>query len=306
MRQRFRVIEGGAGAARPESEEPEVVRDTGPVTWRIECVRPNAVPEHLIAAWRGLLTRLRVPDPIFADPDYLLPAAQHQARGTDPLFAFALASTGGHERLEGVMPLTMPHPLWGRNRAKLWHPAGVSVAAIVNPDRGEAVREALDGALRAMGLRGDLDVAAITPAMSLLDRTLAPVRSARTALGIRRDIPARNLLGIRPASAPELPSTDRVAEPGRIRDAVEEFLSLDARISPRPILDDPSESAMVRVVMRLFAQRHQATAEIVRRADRVIAVRLRLGHGPHGTVWKQIQDRRNVERPAQVGDRVTG
>ena len=304
MRQRFTVIEGGAGAARPEA--PDAVPDAGPATWRIELLRPNAVPDQRIAAWRGLLTRLRVPDPIFADPDYLLPAAQHQARGADPVFAFALAASGGHERLEGVLPLTMPHHLWGRNRAKLWQPAGVSVAATVNPAHGDAIRQSLDDSLRAMGFRGDLDGEAVIPSLSLLDRTLAPVRSARTALALRRGIPAGNLLGIRPASAPELPSTDRIVEPGRIRDAVEEFLSLDARISPRPILDDPSESAMLRVVMRLFAQRRQATVEIVHRADRVIAVRLRLGHGPHQAVWKQVQDRRGTERTAPIGGRITG
>lgn len=305
MRQRFTVIEGGAGAALPDAAM-EAAHDAGPAIWRIDLLRPNAMPEQRIADWRALLTRLRVPDPIFADPDYLLPAAQHQARGAEPVFAFALAATDGRERLEGVVPLTMPHHLWGRSRARLWQPAGLDVAATVNPDHRDAIRDAVTDCLRASGIRCDLDAEAVAPGISLLDRTLAPVRSARTGFSIHRDIPVKNLLGIRPASAPALPTTERIVEPGRIRDAVEEYLTLDAKVSPRPILDDPSESAMIRVVMRLFAQRRQATAEVVRRGDAVVVVRLRLGHGPHGTVWKQVQDRQVGERIAPVDGRITG
>uniref|UniRef100_UPI0035CBF714 hypothetical protein n=1 Tax=uncultured Methylobacterium sp. TaxID=157278 RepID=UPI0035CBF714 len=222
MRQRFTVIEGGAGAAPPHAAV-EAAHDAGPATWRIDLRRANSVPEQRIADWRGLLTRLRVPDPIFADPDYLLPAAQHQARGAEPVFAFALAAVNGQERLEGVAPLTMPHHLWGRSRAKLWQPAGLNVAATVNPDHRDAIRDAVTDCLRASGIRYDLDAEAAPLDISLLDRTLAPVRSARTAFSIRRDIPVENVLGIRPASAPALLTTERIVEPGRIRDAVEDY-----------------------------------------------------------------------------------
>ena len=298
MRRRFRVIEGGARASALQQYAAE------PTTWRIDLVRPCDVSEDQSDAWRGLLTRLGSHNSVFADPDYLVPAAQHQARGQDLFFAFAVAE-GRHERLEGVVCLAMSRPFWGRNRAWLWKPAGMILAPAVNPDHASAIAEALGLHLRERGWNGPTGFSASAePKPNGFGRN----RPAYAVLAPERDIPLRNLLAVRAeARLPTEPTrVTRIVEPDLIRDGVEQFLGLDARLSPRPIIADPSEAAMVRVVTRLFARRRQATVEIIRRADRIVGSRLRLGHGPNAVLWKQVHERSKDAADDVADGRIAG
>ncbi|WP_156648434.1 hypothetical protein [Methylobacterium sp. Leaf108] len=311
MRHRFRVIQGGLGQGgigqggigwpRPEAEP---VRP-GPDTWSVEIVKASAVTDERVVAWRDLLARMGVPTPVFADPDYLLAAAQHQERGVEPAFAFALAGSAGRTRIEGVVGLVMPSAVWGRGRVRPWQPPGLTLAPTVHPAHAGAVAQALDEGLVALGMRLDRSGAEIEPAASLLERTMAPLRSAVSA---RRDIPAGNVLGIRPpnAIARDRSEIECVVDPGRIRDAVEDFLGLDARVSARPILDDPSQAIMVRVVTRRFGRRGEACVDLVRRSGRLVAGRIHLGTGAGAVLWKQAEDRRSVVAAVPKDDRIRG
>lgn len=298
MRPRFRVIEGGAGSSGRQRGAAESV------SWRIDLVRPCDVSEDQSDAWRSLLTRLGSHDSVFADPDYLVPAAQHQARGQDLFFAFAVAE-GRHERLEGVICLAMSRPFWGRNRTRLWKPAGVTLAPAVNPDHAGAIAEALGCHLKERGWNGPSGFGTFAE-----PKPVGPGRHRPTyaVLAPERDIPLRNLLavGAEGRLPIEPPRVTRIVEPDLIRDGVEQFLSLDARLSPRPIIADPSEAAMVRVVTRLFARRRQATVEIVRRADRIVGSRLRLGHGPNAVLWKQVHERSKDAADDAADGRIAG
>jgi hypothetical protein len=278
MRARFTVIEGGAGGqSAVEAETPG-----GEASWRIDLHRPAALSEAEIAAWRALLTRLRVADPFRADPDYLLTSAQHQARSVDLVFAFAWTVVGDREHLQAVMPLALPHRLWGKGIAEIWHPPGLTIAPSIDPAHGEEVREALLHHLR--GTQQVRSIALDPPPRrpSLFERTIAPVRRAA--------VPPGSVVGVRPFDALRSPplETERIADPERIRDAVEIYLSLDARTSPSPIVNDPSEAAMVRVVMRRFAQRRLASVDVMRRDGTAIAARLRLGIGPQALIWRAV------------------
>ena len=98
-------------------------------------------------------------------------------------------------------------------------------------------------------------------------------------------VPAASLLGVRPDDY-QPPTVEHVRDPGLIRDAVEHFLALDARTARRPIIADPTEATMVRVVSRLFARRRQINVELARRGDTLVAGTLHLGSGAGTVAWR--------------------
>jgi hypothetical protein len=282
MRQRFTVIEGGAAALGTVSE---TVTEVSPHTWRIDLHKVAGVEAEDIAAWRALLIRTGVADPVHADPDYLLSAARHQAGGREIVFALAWVIGDGPERLGAVVPLALPHTLWGHGRIGIWQPQGVSVAPTIAADRGPAVQTALSERLHALRhgatLAFDLASEGAQPAVIPPACLRAVPRPA--------SIPAHSLVGVRPVHAPAAAVIERISEPHRIRDAVEAFLLLDAEVSNAPIIADPSEAAMVRVVTRLFAERRQVTVTLTHRDGAVVAATLTLGVGAKAVDWRHVE-----------------
>jgi len=266
VERRFTVITGGAGAAS----------DGG--SWQVDLCRPGEVAPEAVAAWRALLTRTGAADPVFQDPDYLLAAARHRSDGRTVTVALAWAGEGARRVLHGAVPLTVPHPVWGKGRFTVWQPHGHAAAPALDPRFAEAVRGALVERLETLRRGASLDLApvhggAVAPA-------LRPVAEA-----VR--IPARHILAVGGAGAAV---DERIAEPDRIRDAVEEFLGLDAAHAAAPIIGDPSEAALVRVVTRLFAQRRQCAVDLTRRNGRLVAAGLILGAGPRAVVWRRAAE----------------
>ncbi|NEU12334.1 hypothetical protein G3T14_09325 [Methylobacterium sp. BTF04] len=258
----------------------------GPLLWRVDLRRAVDVTEGEIAAWRGLLVRAGSAEPVYADPDFLLAAAQHQAGGRDLVFAFAWSHGNGPDRLHGVVPLAIPHPMWGNGQIAPWQPHGVSVAPTIEAAVFDDVRDALADHLASVRPRGTLVLSDDPYAASPVTNPGRTLRSVPKRVAI----PADALVGIRSAESaqPERPAVERISEPDRIRDAVEAFLILDAEVSPAPIIGDPSEAALVRVVTRLFAQRRQASVELTRCDGAVVAATLRLGVGTQAVVWRQV------------------
>ncbi|MCJ2081307.1 hypothetical protein [Methylobacterium sp. J-090] len=271
---RFTVITGGASEDAPglDAACPADLQ-----SWHIDLCRPGQVVPEAEAAWRALLTRTGNSDP-FCDPDYLQAAAQHGAGGREVVFALAWGRAGARRALCGAIPLTMPNPVWGHGRIALWQPHGHAVAPVLEAPCGDAVRAALRDHLRTLRRGATVDLAAPTQAGTR--PVLRPVPDA-----VR--IPARNLLDIGGAGASR---REHIVAPDRIRDAVEEFLILDAAHAAAPIIGDPSEAALVRVVTRLFARRHQAAVDLTRRNGRVVAAALHLGTGPHAVLWRRASE----------------
>ncbi|WP_336489748.1 hypothetical protein [Methylobacterium nigriterrae] len=277
MTPRLQVIEGGladAGAVLP---------DRGPLDWTIGLEAADEVDADAVAAWRALLTRSAVSEPHFTDPDYLLTAARHQAAGQRLAFAWA-RHTARPETLHGVVPLVLPRARWGRRQAAPWQAPGLAGASphLIEARYAVEIRTSLRERLAAD--RYDLAPFEASPTPPTRRPILQLVRGRAAAPA--RTIPAGNMIGIRgERRAPG--GTERVTEPRRIRDAVETFLLLDAKASRRPIVADPSEAAMVRVVTRLFARRRQASVEIERIRGEVVSGRLRLGADQDAVVWRQ-------------------
>ncbi len=204
------------------------------------------------------------------DPDYLLTAARHLA-GAEQI-AFALAWELWPEPvLRGVVPLAIAEPLFRASRARPWWPPGLAARSLVDPGRGRAIHAALAAHLRAL------------PRPVVYDPQ--PRESAFPLL--RRTVPPENVLGIRPEGyVPPSATVETVREPERVRDAVETFLALDARTARRPIIAEPQEAAMVRVVTRLFARRQQLVVALASRGGALVAGTIHLGQGTASIAWR--------------------
>ena len=287
MAPRFTVIQGGQsdalGSAAALSAGSRWDRSAA---WQVDLRRPGGVDAASVSAWRAMLIRNAVTDPL-RDPDHLLPLAQHRPAGSRVAIALVWdrdAETG-RGALQGVMPLAMPHPVWG-GRARPWQPAEARVTALVGQAAAEAVdralRERLGGLRRPIRLAGALEPARETPRFR---PTLAADRSARP-----RSIPTENIVGIRPAGW-EAPTSEirTVTDPQAVRDAVETFLTLDARTARHPIIADPAEASLVRVVSRLFGRRGALRVEFLRRAGEIVAGTLHLGVGSASVPWRRAR-----------------
>ena len=282
----FTVIQGGQAkpdtAASVHSLLPAREAAAG---WRVDLRRAGTVDDGAVAAWRALMTRNAITDPQ-SDPDYLLSAARHQSGGRAIAFALAWDRDGtGREALRGVMPMAMPHAIWARARAEPWQPPGLPhpAAALVDGPRADAVDTAIRN--RLAGLRRPLRLTAPTRAPVRGD-ALGPVLAA-TRADRRRAIPADCIVGVRAAEDPAT-EIEQVCHPALIPAAVEEFLALDARHAARPIIADPSEASMVRVVTRLFGRRGQMRIALARRAGELVAGTLHLGAGARAVVWRHV------------------
>ncbi|MEL6059885.1 MULTISPECIES: hypothetical protein [unclassified Methylobacterium] len=287
MAPRFTVIQGGlsveaGGAAKPSTgRAPDQA-----AAWRVDLHRPADVDAASVSAWRAMLVRNAVTDPL-RDPDHLLPLAQHRPAGRRVAIALVWdrdAETG-REALQGVVPLAMPDPVWG-GRARPWQPAEAEAAALVERAAAEAVDRALRERLGALRHPCRL-VGAVEPARPAQRTRLMSVADLSA---LPRSVPAANLIGIRPAGW-EAPVAEirTVTGAQAVRDAVETFLTLDARTARRPIIADPAEASLVRVVSRLFGRRGALRVEFLRRAGDIVAGTLHLGTGAASVPWRRAR-----------------
>ncbi|WP_156453678.1 MULTISPECIES: hypothetical protein [Methylobacterium] len=237
--------------------------------WRVDLKAAAGVDAEAIAGWRGLLARNAVLDPR-TDPDYLLTAARHLAGGET--IAFALAWEQRPEPiLRGVVPLAIAEPLFRASRARPWWPPGLTARSLVDPGRGAAIHAAVAAHLRARPRPVAYDPQPREGALSVR----------------RRTVPPESVLGVRPEGyVPPNATVETIREPERVRDAVEALLALDARTARRPIIAEPQEAAMVRVVTRLFARRQQLAIALASRAGGLVAGTIHLGQGHGAIAWR--------------------
>ena len=280
MRQRFTVIEGGAAAARGGHADALVTaRRTiaGPAAdGASTSVAPSAGRRASSGSRLGaaLLTRAAGRRPDLGRSR--LPAAGGPASGAgaEPVFAFACGGTG-QERLRAAVAAAgdAPHPL-GTERTGLWQPPASRLRrpSSRSPRRRPRRRDRLPSRIgsarprcRGWSLRS-LPVS--TEPWRRRDRA-APAFPHRAATFRRTASSASGRPQRRPAQI------ERISEPGRIRDAVE-----DVPAPRRRGLAAPDHRRSVggghgpggHAAVRAAAAGH---SEVVRRADAVVAVRLR-------------------------------
>lgn len=283
MQKRFTLIQGGL-IKHWGLSAVAVMRDRG---WRIDLRRPAAIDGAIFSAWRGLAEAQASLDP-FSHPDYLLTAARHGGRGLELAFAFAFEPTPeGAEILSGVLPLVMPHPVWGRS-ARLWQPtlAHAPVEPLVRVGAASAAIEALIRHLQTVKPHSGLGLDRVPAAGPFLRELTASERLRLDTRIDRAPIPPEHFVGIRQSE--EADWIESVTDPSRVRDAVERVLLADAEASAAPLLADPAKAAITRVVPRLFAHRGWTAIELGWRGDAVVSAAIRLGRPESRILWRSL------------------
>ncbi|GJE28045.1 hypothetical protein [Methylobacterium organophilum] len=296
MSKRFTIIQGGLSDRRPNAAAVALRA----AHWRVRLARPGELDEGDLVAWRAFFDGLPAADP-FADPDYLHSAASRAAGPDEVTFALLFASAeDGAEALCGVVPLLLPHPFWGGSMIRLWQPplAPHPVEPAVRTEVAAAAFEALIARLRASRPRATLRLEGLRACGALVAALRDDSRLDLAERPQPKRIPESSFVDLRP---PSIPTTVERAEGPAIRDAVERFLLADARASDTPLLSDPSDSTLVRVVTRLFARRGQAEVELGEREGRVVRAAIRLGAPGARITWRTIGRQDAPPRAETIG-----
>lgn len=285
MRGRFTIVQGGLAQAQPRAVNLDAMRAAG---WRVVLRNAGMIEAEDTDAWRTLCERMPHRDP-FADPDFIVTAAQHLARPGEIVFALVHAiSKTGHATLGGVVPLALPHPIWGGSQIRLWHPptAQRPVEPTTQPGAGSAVIEAVIAHFTRLRPRSSLRLDRIAADGQFLSELKADRRLRVDAYPSPSPIPAGQFVEIAARDAPK--RIERIASPDRVRDAIERFLVVDANRSRRPILADPGMATMVRVMTRLFARRGLALIEIGHRGTELVSGAILLGRPDARVLWRSV------------------
>jgi hypothetical protein len=263
-------------------EEPR----PGPIT-RTELLAPEEAHRHL-AAWRNLASRALEPN-VFSEPEFALCAATHLVHRQPPRFLFIFDDRSqGSADLIGVAAFQMPVVAFGE--ARLWSPDHMPCnTPLIDRTRADTV---IDSMLNALGYGPIAAAAVFLPRVgedSAFARALLRVAAASGRDLSRLDTRPRPL--ICRARDPR-PGTRIVIarKPRAIREAVEEFLALEASV-PRDhggeaLLISPAASPFVRAVTRMLARIRRCRVELVVEADRPIGADIILRCGRADIVWK--------------------
>ncbi len=295
MRPRFTLIQGGLPEMAPrvvlvggyaERESAIGAAFAGapaPAGWRVELRRPAELREAEIEEWRALAARTTNLDP-FADPDFLVTSALHMARG----IAFALAfCTGdaGIERLRGVIPLEVPHPIRSGSSATLWQaplaprPIGPVLA---DGAAGDAIAALLDH-LGESGARVSLRLSGIAASGALLADLRTDARFRLVDHPVPPSIPEAQFVSVGAGNA--VTRTERITAPDRIEDAVERLLLGNVH-QPQPF--DSAAAMTVRVVSRLFARRGLIEVALHTARGRTVSAAIHLGRAGERVLWRSF------------------
>jgi hypothetical protein len=204
MRQGLSIIEGGRFV-----EAGRIGTGVDAEECRIVLRRPNVVEPVEIDAWRALLTRIRWPEPIYADPDYLLTAADQAGRGWAYHEAINLCNQAlqlvpeGEEMLRRRVRLRRAVALQEREHAEI--DVGIGIQSKSSGEMSPPVTSGIDTlptACRTLGVVADSGNGAAKtcpPAKPFVTMSSCPVRGCTSS-----------------ASASCAPrSTARPARPGR-------------------------------------------------------------------------------------------
>lgn len=285
MHGRFTVVQGGLADAQPRAVNSDAMRAAG---WRVVLRQAGMIEAEETDAWRALCECMPHPDP-YADPDFIVTAAQHLARPGEIVFALVHAiAKNGQNMLGGVVPLGLPHPIWGGSQIRLWHPpiAFRPVEPTSAPGVGSAVIEAVVAHLTRLRPRSSLRLDRIKAEGRLMSELCADRRLRVDAQPSPPPIPAGQFVEVVAREAPM--RIERIVSPDGVREAVERFLVVDARRSRRPILADPGMATMVRVTTRLFARRGLALIEFGHRGTELVSGAIHLGKPDARILWRSV------------------
>ncbi|HVL72026.1 MAG TPA: GNAT family N-acetyltransferase [Beijerinckiaceae bacterium] len=249
----------------------------------------------LVEPWRGLARRALEPNP-FAEPDFLLPALQHlpDGRGVLPALVWKGAS------LCGLVPLLPPRFALGGLR--LWRPEGAPALPLLDQDDPVGVLRALAEALARRYSR---------PALVFPEIPDGPVAAALEEAGDdlrgreRQDPVLRGRAeGADFTRRRRVLRLERARDPRRIRDAVEEFLILEAAGAAgkagRAFVHDPARVSFLRSATRQLARQRRCRIELLRIAGETAAAAIVVEAGRQAWLWRAVADERRGPAPLRL------
>lgn len=245
-------------------------------------------------AWRGLVARAIEPS-VFAEPGFLLPAFQHLPEGRHVAVVCVWQGEPQDGALRGLLPTTTPRFADPGRIARVWRPPfSFALPALID---GTCLEPALDAALAELGRQGVERV--LFPRVPLQGPFAAALRtvSQRTGRRLERVEPGDRRAGLGQASPPAEPDRlrenlsafgevriDRMREPRPVRDAVEEFLVLEASArGSAALIQDVGTATFVRTMTREMARTRRCRVDILRVGGKPAAAAIVL-KGP-GCVW---------------------
>jgi hypothetical protein len=234
-----------------------------------------------IEAWHDLAGRAMEPA-LFAHPDVLLPALQHLPDGRQASLLLVWRQAP-RRVLQGLFPVLMPRLPLAPGEVRLWRPAAFPVAAaLLDRGRPEAV---LGAALSFCAARGSRCASLVLSACTD-DGSLGASLAAAAAASRRRieRLPLAHPLAAATASAPHAESLMprdrqlrivRARTPAQVRDAVENFLVLDAAGAKArgvaALIQDPGTASFIRTMTRQLARHGRCRVDMLRRGGDPVA-----------------------------------
>ncbi len=259
-----------------------------PASWSVERRAPCDLTEAELAAWRALARRGLEPS-VLADPDFVLPAAQHLAGPREAFLLLAWETPAGRApTLRGVLPMLRPTGLLA-GLASPRRPLALRSAPLVDAARAEAALGALlaDLTTGSRALR-HLDLADVVPG----GRLDAALRGAARRLGLPVGTPPSLRVPASDAAA-DGAEVALMREPSAVREGVEAFLALEAglarggRSGRACLLDDPAGATAFRVVARRFARRRLCRVALARHGGALVGAAVSLRLGGREIVWRR-------------------
>jgi CelD/BcsL family acetyltransferase involved in cellulose biosynthesis len=273
-------------------------------------IRTAAEMESEVEAWRDLAARAGEQN-IFAGPDVVLPGMQHlpEGRGSMLLLVWEGArSTAAGGILRGVLPIVMPRLPMVR-RVKVWCPVpdAPGIPLIDGASPGEVIEAALAFLAarhpRFTGLeflRVPADGAFAAALRAAAGRTRRAITASATCRrrilvgseGMRRRIINDLHEGRQRLSVLGPVEMDRARTGRWVRDAVEEFLVLDAGAA-RPggaLLQSTGTANFLRTATRRLAQAGHCRVDVLRAGGRAIAAAIVIEDERQAWLWHVAAD----------------
>jgi CelD/BcsL family acetyltransferase involved in cellulose biosynthesis len=280
---------------------------------------PAREASSYLQAWSALASRALEAN-IFAEPDIVLSGAQHLEEGKHVAIMFVwrgIPGMSGH--LRGVLPLVMPRWPLISGGARLWRPLlSPNGLPLIDKDQPE---ETLKAAFDALALRGvrmqELQFSGLDPQGPLSQAILSVARrtgrlasyqsaEARPALmsqdmgeaGLSQRIDlaqASELRNIRKDLAYNVDlQFERACTSRAVRDAVEEFLTLEASgplgKTGQSLIDSINSSGFVRAMTRRLAKSRQCRIDMMRIDGHLAAAAIVLETGDRAWVWRMTSN----------------
>ena len=228
-------------------------------------VRRAGEMRALADPWRQLVERALAPS-VFAEPGFLLPAFQHIPEGRHAAILCVWQGSPQNGALRGLFPVVAPRLSAAGRDIRIWRPPfSFADAVLVDKDSAEAVLEAALAELAGRGAAAGLLLPQVPLQGPFAAALRAVARRTQRPLDVLR--PDERPAAVDRAEPPVEPDRqwrrlrafgeariERAREPRPVRDAVEEFLAVEASARGNAaLIQDVGTASFVRTMTRELA-----------------------------------------------------